>query len=65
MKYKQLEDSRDARLKVARQAPPTTKPGAIGTQQSAERKKTEEMRGRLKKSGDWRDAAALLARRTK
>lgn len=60
--YDKLVKSKAEKSKQLRAAPPTAKPGALGQTQSAEAKRTQETRARLKKSGDWRDAASLLAR---
>lgn len=60
--YDKLVQGKADKVKQMRTAPPTTKPGAAGQTQSAESKRTQAMRSNLKKSGDWRDAAALLAR---
>jgi hypothetical protein len=60
--YDKLVKSKAEKIKQARTAPPTAKPGAVGQTQSAEAKRIQETRTRLKKTGDWRDAASLLAR---
>lgn len=60
--YRKLVIGKAERNKQLRQAPPTTKPGAVGTTESAADQRTKQIRQNLKKSGDWRDAAALLGR---
>lgn len=60
--YDQLVKSKAEKVKQVRAAPPTAKPGAVGQTQSAEQQQTQKLRQSLKKSGDWRDAAALIAR---
>jgi hypothetical protein len=60
--YDKLVKSKAEKIKQARTAPPTAKPGAAGQNQSAEAKRIQETRKSLKKTGDWRDAASLLAR---
>ena len=60
--YDKLVKSKAEKSKQLRTAPPTAKPGALGQTQSAEQKRVQETRQRLKKTGDWRDAASLLAR---
>jgi hypothetical protein len=60
--YRKLVLGKAERNKQLRTAPPTTKPGAVGTTESAADQKTKAIRQNLKKSGDWRDAASLLAR---
>lgn len=62
MLYDKLVAAKADKLKQVRAAPPTTKPGALGTTQTAEQARTVKMRQQLKKTGDWRDAAALLSR---
>jgi hypothetical protein len=64
-RYRRLVQSKAEKSKQMRAAPPTAKPGALGTTQSAEAQRNKQLRNNLKKSGDWRDAAALLARRMK
>lgn len=60
--YRNLVKSKAEKSKQLRAAPPTAKPGALGQTQSADAKRVQETRSRLKKSGDWRDAASLLSR---
>jgi hypothetical protein len=60
--YRRLVKGKAERNKELRKAPPTTQPGAVGTTESAADQKTKAIRQNLKKSGDWRDAASLLAR---
>lgn len=60
--YRKLVLGKAERTKQLRQAPPTSSPGVPGTTQSAEQRRVQQTRQNLKKSGDWRDAAALLAR---
>lgn len=60
--YRNLVKGKAEKTKQLRQAPPTTKPGAVGTTESAEQQRTTRLRQNLKKTGDWRDAAALLSR---
>ena len=60
--YRKLVLGKAARNKELRTAPPTTAPGAVGTTESAADQRTKQIRANLKKTGDWRDAAALLGR---
>jgi hypothetical protein len=60
--YRKLVLGKAERNKELRTAPPTTRPGAVGTTESAADQKTKAIRNSLKKTGDWRDAAALLGR---
>ena len=60
--YDKLVKGKAERNKQLRTAPPTTQPGAVGTTESAADQKTKAIRNSLKKTGDWRDAASLLAR---
>lgn len=60
--YRKLVLGKAQRNKELRQAPPTTKPGAVGTTETPDQQRTKAIRQNLKKTGDWRDAAALLAR---
>lgn len=60
--YDKLVKGKAEQNKQLRTAPPTTKPGAVGTTQSAEQQRTQQLRASLKKTGDWRDAASLLSR---
>jgi hypothetical protein len=60
--YRKLVLGKAERNKELRKAPPTTRPGAVGTTESAAEQKTKQIRANLKKTGDWRDAAALLGR---
>lgn len=60
--YDKLLKSKAEKVKQMRTAPPTAKPGAAGQTQSAEAKRIQQTRQNLKKTGDWRDAASLLAR---
>jgi hypothetical protein len=60
--YRKLVLGKAERNKQLRTAPPTTRPGAVGTTESAADQKTKQIRANLKKTGDWRDAAALLGR---
>jgi hypothetical protein len=60
--YRKLVLGKAERNKELRKAPPTTRPGAVGTTESAAEQKTKQLRQNLKKTGDWRDAAALLGR---
>jgi hypothetical protein len=60
--YRKLVLGKAERNKQLRTAPPTTSPGAVGTTESAADQRTKQIRQNLKKTGDWRDAAALLGR---
>jgi chromosome condensin MukBEF ATPase and DNA-binding subunit MukB len=62
MRYDELRKSKQAKVKQMRGAPPMTKPGAAQTPQSAGQRQVNQERARLKESGDWRDAARLLAK---
>ena len=60
--YDRLLKGKAEKLKQVRQAPPVVKPGSAGTAQSASQQRYEKERAALKKSGDVRDAARVLAR---
>jgi hypothetical protein len=60
--YRKLVLGKAERNKQLRTAPPTTQPGAVGTTETAEQQRVKQIRQNLKKTGDWRDAAALLGR---
>lgn len=62
MKYDQLLKSKADKSKLLNTKPPMTKPGAAQTPQSAGKQDYVKARADLKKTGDWRDAAKLLAR---
>lgn len=62
MRYDDLVKSKQAKTKQLRSAPPVTKPGAAQTPQSAAQRQFNEARKALRQSGDWRDAATLLAK---
>lgn len=61
MKYDQLVQSKSDKVKQLRTAPPVTVPGAKSAAQGGD--KERELMTRLQKTGDERDAAALLANR--
>lgn len=63
MKYDQLVKAKAEKLKQVRTAPPVTKPGASGSTQTNQRVRMDELQGRLKKTGDLKDAAALMLQR--
>jgi len=60
--FDKLQAGKQTALQSAQKAPPVVKPGA-SNQTAARESKYKDMRGRLKKSGDLRDAAALFAMR--
>ena len=62
MQYrKQLADA-DKTVKAVKKAPKLLRPNKRPTPKAGEAKKVKAMRGRLKKSGDLKDAAALIER---
>jgi hypothetical protein len=63
MKYDQLVKAKGEKVKQLRTAPPVTIPGAKSG--SAKADKDVELRGHLRKSGDARDAMAVLLNRMK
>jgi hypothetical protein len=60
--FDKLQAGKQTALQTAQKAPPVVKPGASNPT-AARESKYKDMRGRLKKSGDLRDAAALFAMR--
>lgn len=64
MQYDRLVESKQAKVKQLRTAPPVTRPGAVQTGAAAT-DKSQQLTARLRKSGSIEDAAALLADRWK
>lgn len=65
MRYDQLLQSKAGKVKQLRTAPPVTRPGAAQTPDAQRTSKSKELETNLRKSGDLKDAAALLANRWK
>lgn len=64
MQYDKLVQAKTEKVKQLRTAPPMSKPGASQSSSSTG-EKTKELQARLSKTGDIRDAAALLLNRWK
>lgn len=64
-RYDQLLKSKASKDKQLRTVPPVTRPGAAQSQDSARADKTKDLTNRLRKTGDVKDAAALLLNRWK
>lgn len=60
--FDRLMSQKVERLKQVRTAPPMAKPAAAETPQTAAQQQVQKLRQRARKSGDWRDAAAVLAK---
>ena len=60
MRYDQLLKAKTEKSKLLRTAPPVTRPGATQSSSAAQADKTAEMRQRLKKTGDVKDAVGLM-----
>lgn len=65
MRYDQLVRSKADKSKTLNAAPPMTRPGTVQTQGSAKADKDRELSQRLSKTGDLKDAAALIFNRMK
>jgi hypothetical protein len=65
MKYDQLAQAKADKVKQLRTQPPVTRPGAAPAKGQAQADRQREYAQRLKKTGDIRDAAALLFTRMK
>ena len=65
MMYDRLVKSKIEKVKLARTAPPVTRPGATQGQGQARADQDQQLRGKLRKSGSLQDAAALLLNRMK
>ena len=65
MRYDALLKAKAGKVKLLQTAPPVTRPGAGQSQAAATADKEAALRGRLKKTGDIKDAAALLMGRLK
>lgn len=63
MLYDKLLKSKGEKAKLLQTAPPVSRPGVNPSRDAARADKETEMRTRLKKTGDIKDAAALLATR--
>lgn len=63
MKYDRLLKGKKDKVGQLRSAPPVPRPGAAQSQQSLKGDKTKQLQDRLKKTGDVKDAAALLLNR--
>jgi len=64
MQYDRLQKAKSEKVKQLRTAPPVTRPGA-SQGDSAQADKSQALTQRLRKTGDVRDAAALLLNRMK
>ena len=64
-KYDELVKAKREKVNQLRTAPPVTRPGAAQSQDSVKADKTKELTQRLQKTGDLKDAAALLLNRWK
>ena len=60
MQYDKLQANKAQAVKSAQKAPPVVKPGAVSSSNSAVQQKGNQLREKLKKSGNWQDAAALF-----
>jgi hypothetical protein len=58
--FDKLQTSKGQAVEKAQKAPPVVKPGAVTSTNNAQQQKASDIRSRLKKSGDWKDAAALF-----
>jgi hypothetical protein len=65
MQYDKLQRAKAEKVKQLRTAPPVTKPNAPVARNAALADRERDMMGRLKKTGDLRDAAAVLLNRMK
>jgi hypothetical protein len=63
MQYDRLSRAKADKVKQAKSAPPMTRPGASQSPGQAQAADRQKMMARLRKSGDIRDAAALLVDR--
>jgi uncharacterized phage infection (PIP) family protein YhgE len=63
MRYDQLLKAKTEKVKQLRTAPPVTRPGASATTGQAQADRTRDAEGKFKKSGELKDAAALLLNR--
>lgn len=62
MQYDRLLKAKTDKVKQLRTAPPITRPGSTGTAQAD---RSRDLEARLKRTGDMKDAAALLLNRMK
>jgi len=60
--YDRLQVSKGQAVQKAQKAPPVVKPGAVTSTNAAQAKQVQDQRSRLKKSGDYRDAIALMSK---
>jgi hypothetical protein len=58
--FDKLQSSKGQAVEKVQKAPPVVKPGAVTSTNNAQQQKASDIRNRLKKSGDWKDAAALF-----
>jgi hypothetical protein len=65
MFYDKLVKAKAEKVKQLRTAPPVTRPGASSPPSQAQAEKGQQLESRLKKTGDIRVAAAILANRWK
>lgn len=65
MRYDQLVKQKGEKVKALRTAPPVTRPGSQTTQGQARSDQDRDLMGRFRRSGDVKDAAAVLLNRWK
>jgi hypothetical protein len=61
MQYRRLVQQKTEKVKQLRTAPPVTRPGAAPAPGSAKAERNQELRERVRKTGDIKDGAAYLA----
>ena len=62
MLYDRLVKSKSEKSKLLQTAPPVARPGVAQSPNAVVSERYKQERQRLKKSGDWRDAASLMAK---
>lgn len=65
IRYEKLQSAKADKVKQLRTAPPVVRPGASQSPVTASAEREKQARDRLRKSGDLRDAAAVLLNRSK
>ncbi len=65
MRYDKAMKSKGEKSKLLQNVPPVARPGVHPTRDAAKQTKTAELAAKLKKTGDIRDAAELMATRLK
>lgn len=63
--YDELQSAKTTAVKAVQKAPPIIKPGAVTSTNTQAQQRYQKTRTQLKKSGDFKDAAALLLQRMK